>query len=97
MTGKEFPSLVIDCGSHTCKSGFALDRAPCSILPTTIGYLRHASLRAALSLQEYYIGEEVQCRRGVLSLSSPIENGAVTNWDDMEKILHYILYKEPGA
>ena len=36
----------------------------------------------------------MQCRRGVLSLSSPIENGAVTNWDDMEKILHYILYKE---
>ena len=94
MIGKELPAMVIDCGSHTCKSGFSSDKAPCSVLPSTMGYLRQPSIRDFLSLKEYYIGEEAQCKRGVLPLRYPIDNGIVTNWEDMEKMLHHIMYKE---
>ena len=30
----------------------------------------------------------------MLTLSYPIEDGTITNWDDMEKIWHYTFYNE---
>uniref|UniRef100_A0A8C4QAR9 Actin, beta 1 n=1 Tax=Eptatretus burgeri TaxID=7764 RepID=A0A8C4QAR9_EPTBU len=33
-------------------------------------------------------------QRGILTLKNPIENGIVTNWDDMEKIWHHTFYEE---
>ena len=41
-----------------------------------------------------YVGEETQCKQDVLRIKYPVEFGIVTNWDDMEKIWHYIFYNE---
>ncbi|XP_071949053.1 actin-3, muscle-specific-like [Antedon mediterranea] len=41
-----------------------------------------------------FIGEEAQSKRGMLTLKYPIENGIVTNWDDMERIWHHCFYNE---
>ena len=43
---------------------------------------------------DYYIGEEAQPKRGILTLKHPIEHGIVTNWDDMEKIWHHTFFNE---
>ena len=44
--------------------------------------------------KDSYIGDEAQAKRGVLSLRYPMDHGVVTNWEDMEKIWHYIFYNE---
>ena len=44
--------------------------------------------------KDAYVGDEVQAKRGILTLRHPIEHGIVTNWDDMEKIWHHTLYNE---
>lgn len=44
--------------------------------------------------KDYYVGDEAQHQRGILSLEYPMEHGVVTNWDDMEKIWHHSLYDQ---
>ena len=41
-----------------------------------------------------YVGDEAQVRRGVLSISYPLEQGIITNWDDMETVWNHIFYNE---
>merc|ERR1719348_2618769 len=49
---------------------------------------------AALGLKETYVGSEAQALRGILSLSNPIRQGAVQNWDDLEAIWSHIYNVE---
>ena len=36
--------------------------------------------------RDYYVGNEANSMRGVLTLSYPMEHGIVHNWDDMELV-----------
>lgn len=44
--------------------------------------------------KEYYVGDEAQNKRGILTLTHPVEHGIITNWDDMEKIWNHAFYEE---
>jgi actin len=44
--------------------------------------------------QDRTIGDMAQAQRGILSLTYPITNGIVNNWDDFEAILAHTYYNE---
>jgi len=86
--------IVIDNGSGMVKAGFAGDEAPRAVFSSIIGYPRHQNIMVGMGQKQCYIGEECQSKRGVLSISYPLQYGIVINWNDMEKIWHHTLYNE---
>ncbi|XP_078281573.1 actin-1-like isoform X1 [Rhinoraja longicauda] len=83
-------AVIIDNGSGICKAGIAGDNAPRSVITSIVGRPKAKATMLGAGHKEYYIGEEAQAKRGVLSLKYPIKHGIVTSWDDMEKIWRHV-------
>ena len=90
MCDDDVQALVIDNGSHTIKAGFAGDEEPRSVFPSFVGREKVS----CPATTEFYVGDDAQAKRGMLHLKFPIENGIVSNWDDMEKIWHHTFFNE---
>jgi actin-related protein len=86
--------IVLDNGSGTIKAGFAGEDEPQAVFPNIVGRLRHTSTSFEGSQTDSYIGNQALAYKNILTISYPMEHGIVTNWDDMEKIWHYLFEKE---
>uniref|UniRef100_A0A6B2L7N3 Actin n=1 Tax=Arcella intermedia TaxID=1963864 RepID=A0A6B2L7N3_9EUKA len=80
----EVAAIVVDGGSGYFKAGFAGEDTPRAAFPPVVG----------LALKGYYVGYDAQEQRDVVSLKHPIKNGLVTQWDNLEKLLHYTYTNE---
>lgn len=87
-------AVIIDNGSGFIKAGFAGDGTPGVVFPSVVG----KRLNPVSAGQNTYVGDEAQAmsRRGILTISHPLENGIVTNWDDMEKIWSHTFHNKLG-
>eukprot|EP01083_Nonionella_stella_P154317 497079_1 len=87
-------AIVFDNGSGMVKAGFSGDDAPRTVFPNVVGRSRHKGAACGMGQKNTFVGDEAQANRGWLSLKPPVEFGIVTNWDDMEKVLHHTFYNE---
>eukprot|EP00878_Enallax_costatus_P029894 GHUV01032461.1.p1 GENE.GHUV01032461.1~~GHUV01032461.1.p1 ORF type:complete len:164 (+),score=34.59 GHUV01032461.1:470-961(+) len=87
---EQAPPLVLDIGSGMVKAGFAGCDFPKAVFSSIVG--RHKPI--AGQSKGCLVGGEAQANRSMLNLRYPITQGAVTDWGDMEKILHHTFYKE---
>jgi len=85
-------TVIIDNGSGHVKAGLATDESPSSVFPAIVGRPKHESAMAGSDKKEYYMGEEALAKKGVLSISYPLEHGIVKDWSDMEKVWHYTFF-----
>ncbi|XP_042331740.1 actin, clone 302-like [Sceloporus undulatus] len=87
MVDNNIPTLVIVDSTTVCKAGFAGHDAPSVVFPSVVG-------RRGRTAKDFYVGEEAQRKRDILTLTHPIDYGYISNWDDMEKIWHHAFYQE---
>ncbi len=80
-------TIIIDNGSCFIKSGFSYEDSPKSYLRTCVGYPQNKD-------STYSFGNLTIDQMNTLNLRYPFEDGAIKNWDDMEKIWDYIFNKE---
>ena len=87
MADGEFPAIIVDNGSCNCKAGFAGDDVPRVIFPSVIGRPKQGTTEGAhVESKDFYVGHDAMDRRSVMDFRYPIENGIITNWDDMERV-----------
>jgi len=89
----EISAVVIDNGSGYIKSGLAGDDKPRSLFPNLVGRAKHSSI-PGLDQKDIYIGEEAISKRGALQVESPIKEGIIRNWEDMEKVWQHTFNNE---
>lgn len=87
-------AVIIDVGSGSVKAGLAGGEEPSVEFPTIVGRPRHSGVMVGMGQKDVYVGDEAQAKRGILTISTPVEHGIVTNWDDYEKVLHHTFYEE---
>ena len=87
-------AIVIDNGSGFTKAGFAGADCPKSVFPTVIGTPKSSQQMVGGQNKDYFVGFEAHTKKDLLNLRMPIENGLVTNWDEMEKVWHHTFYNE---
>lgn len=78
--------IVIDNGSGMMKAGFGGQDAPQVLFPSVVGFPRHQGVMVGMGEKDAYVGDEAESKRGILTLSYPVEHGIVTSWDNMEKV-----------
>ncbi|KAJ5078904.1 actin-7-related [Anaeramoeba ignava] len=91
---QEYQPLVIDNGSGMIKAGFAGDDAPRSIFPSISIKPRFYNPLITNEKPKFLGGDEPQINREIMKINYPLENGIISNWDDMEKIWHNVFYNE---
>ncbi|XP_074874148.1 actin, cytoplasmic-like isoform X1 [Carettochelys insculpta] len=90
----ELSAVIFDNGSGLCKAGLSGEQAPRSVIATLVGYPKSKAIMFGAGHREYYVGEEAQSKRGILSFKYPMEHGIVTSWEDMEKIWWHLFKHE---
>jgi len=86
--------IVLDNGSGTIRAGFAGEDAPKCYFPAYVGRPKHVRALAGALEGDVFIGPAVREHRGLLRVSYPLAHGVVEDWDDMERIWHYIYAEE---
>ncbi|KAM6116694.1 actin-1-like [Phoenicopterus ruber ruber] len=90
----DVPAVIFDNGSGLFKAGIAGDSGPRCVFTAIVGRSKVKATMLGAGHKEYYIGEEAQSKRGILSLNYPIDHGIVTCWDDMERIWRHVYEYE---
>lgn len=77
------------------KAGLSGTDAPRCTFPSVVGYPKTQSIIVGMNTgKECYCGEEAIAKKGILTLTYPVENGIIKDMSLMEKIWHHTFFNE---
>lgn len=89
--------IVLDSGSALIKIGYAGEDVPRSVFPNRIGRLRDGcSLPEESQQTDIFLGDDALANKEILTITCPMFDGIVTNWDGMEEIWRYAFQGKLG-
>lgn len=88
------PAIIFDNGSGFFKAGFSEDFAPLVTFPTIVGKAKNQNLMIGMDQKEFYVGNEAASKLSLLSVSSPIVKGEITDWAKMTQIWQHSYENE---
>lgn len=88
------PIAVVDMGSGTTRIGFGGEEAPRVMAPTVVGAPRQSGMTGSLLRHhsDTFAGDAAWERRGILSLSHPVQGRRVVSYEGVEEILQDAFY-----
>ncbi len=81
------------------KVGYAGKNFPEHIFPSMLGRPIIRAEEADMNdvvLKDIMIGDEANAVRSALQITYPVDNGIVTNWEDMERLWNYTFQSKLG-
>lgn len=79
----------MDAGTGSFRVGVAGEQVPRAVFSSLVGRPRNKVTLEGLEHKEAFIGQEAELKRNILSVRNPIQRGVVTEWDDMELLVHH--------
>lgn len=89
----DISAIVIDNGTGMIKAGIGGEDAPRTTFPSIVGRTKYEKVQPGND-KDIFVGNEAINKKALLTLSYPVENGVVKNWEDMEKVWHETFYTE---
>ena len=85
---QDVQAVVIDNGGDTIKAGFHKDCYPQTVFPNLVGRL----ITKSFGIRNRFAGYEALGKGNCVKITTPIEDGLITNWDDMEAVWFHTFY-----
>jgi actin-related protein 2 len=96
--GANYNRIVSDNGSGYVKLGYGGDSFPRFVIPSIVGrpMLRASQKIGEFELKELMVGDEASAARSMLEITYPLNEGKISNWDDMEALWDYCFHNKLG-
>eukprot|EP01122_Echinamoeba_exundans_P013103 TRINITY_DN5665_c0_g1_i1.p1 TRINITY_DN5665_c0_g1~~TRINITY_DN5665_c0_g1_i1.p1 ORF type:complete len:210 (-),score=62.07 TRINITY_DN5665_c0_g1_i1:46-675(-) len=105
--GDDVSAVVIDIGTHSTKAGYAGEDTPRCVIPSSVGVISSnkdgqqpgagpmdvdgAAAAVEQDDRTFYVGPKAQMRRDFMTMTNPLQNGLVNDWNVVEKIWDHIF------
>ncbi|CDW85788.1 UNKNOWN [Stylonychia lemnae] len=87
-------AVMLDIGSFNIKAGFAGEDAPKVVIPTILGRPKHPGVLVGMDQKDFYVGAEAISKKHLLTLTTPVADGKILDYDDLEHILTEMMNNE---
>lgn len=91
---EESQVVLFDNGTFIHKAGFTGDDAPRSVFPSVVGYSKVSNVITGIGQSSAYVGDEAINKQSILSMTNPIEDGRIVDFDAMEKLWNHTFHNE---